>query len=177
MKYIVINPNKTADWIGGKWTTQNYILLINMILKELNHKVYLVGDSSEFDSNELIKKNYFKNERVVNIAGKYKIDEFIDFIKRSEVVITADTGIMHISNFLNIKTIALFFFTDPEIYSHRNSNTIIIFNKYMKCMPCIKFQNIPVDNYPFKCKYNYECSKSISTIEVFSALLKLLNHA
>ncbi|MCB9363894.1 MAG: glycosyltransferase family 9 protein [Flavobacteriales bacterium] len=164
--YIVINPNASDLRIERRWDKHNFVALIELILKEFTDKtIVIIGSSSEKKYSEEIK-TMINNPRVINTAGKTSIDELIGIIKNAKLMVTNDTGPMHIAFCTNTPIICLFGPCSPEQYG-MNNNAHIIYKK-VYCSPCVHdFEIAP-------CKGNNTCMQLISTSEVFEKVKELI---
>jgi len=170
-EYIVVNPNASDLRIERRWDKSNYIELINRNIECFPDKVIvLIGSSEELEYVEsiyqAINKKY--HTKVINTAGKLSLMELIVLIEKSCLMITNDTGPMHIAFALNKKTIALFGPCSPSEYNYRQNVFFIYKNIY--CSPCVHHFSIS------PCNGNNQCMKLISVEEVFSIVEKVLNN-
>lgn len=94
--------------------------------------------------------------------------ETAGLLKRCKVLITNDTGIMHISAAVKTPVVAIFGPTVKEFgyYPYRVPNRVI--SKELPCKPC-------TTKGTSKCKINLRCMDLISIDEVFEAVEGLLN--
>ena len=115
-------------------------------------------------TKELSKKfTKFKNK----IIFANNLEELFAIVGSAKLVLTQDSGFMHIARFKKTKVIALFGPTDPYIFAQ--SEEIIIRNEEISCSPCHdgrKFSN---------CSDNI-CMKSINPDYVFFVLLNNLEN-
>jgi len=103
---------------------------------------------------------------VKNFAGKTNIDELITLIKNSKLVVTNDTGPMHLSFACKSPTVCLFGPCSPDQYA-MNENAHVIF-KRVYCSPCVHDFIIP------PCGGNNVCMKLISVNEVLDVIIRFL---
>ena len=123
------NKNNLIIGIGGsgptkKWDINKYINLISKINeKNNNYKFIIAGGVNEIDDFNLIKKCLEKIELIslceVNLAIA------MSFMVSSKIYIGNDTGFMHLSAMLGIKSFGLFGDT-PINYSEYNKKIIPI---------------------------------------------------
>lgn len=99
--------------------------------------------------------------RVINLAGQTNLRELMALIKICSVVLTNDSGPMHIADSLKTPLLALFGPTDPVISSPYRQNRSII-QKEIVCAPC--FQR--------ECPTDSSCMTQITVEEVVDALLE-----
>ena len=168
---IVINPNSSDLRIERKWQPDKYVSLINAILDSYpENQIVLTGSGEEknyVDSifNAVREDHHFK---VINTAGMLSFEELIFLIQKSCLMITNDSGPMHIAFALEKKTIALFGPCSPIEYSTQQNVHFIYKNIY--CSPCVHHFSIS------PCNGNNQCMKLIATEEVFSIVEKALNN-
>ena len=126
-KYVVVFPG--GNWIPKIWPINQYNELLNMLCyKFSNIKFILVGSLNE-------KKLYFN-------AIKANLDDnlFIDlmgksltltsaYMKKSNLFIGNDSGLMHLSVASKLSTIGLFGPTNDKIYGHRTNDCFVIRTK------------------------------------------------
>jgi ADP-heptose:LPS heptosyltransferase len=168
MKYFVVNPNASDLRLERRWGQENFALLIDRLSEKFpEHDFILTGSKSEKSYTEETERKISAANKVINTAGKTSFDELLAIIKHADLVITNDTGPMHISFSLNKKTVALFGPCSPEQYG-RSHNTISLYKK-IYCSPCVHEFQIP------PCKGDNRCMKLIEIREVEKAVEKLMS--
>jgi len=130
-------------------------------------KTVLIGAKAEQKYvNNLYNK--IQNQNLINLSGKTNIEELISLIKNAKVVITNDTGPMHLAFSLNTKTIALFGPCSPAQYGVSH-NSIIIY-KPIYCSPCVhEFLKPP-------CNGDNQCMKQINVDDIIKATTDIINN-
>lgn len=166
--YIVINPNASDLRIERRWPKDKFVQLIKLILNEYPSKlIFIIGSKSEKEYSEEIASS-INNLRVSNTAGTTTIDGLIEIIKNAELMITNDTGPMHLAFCTETPLICLFGPCSPEQYGV-SKNAHIIY-KPVYCSPCVHdFEIAP-------CKGNNVCMQLISVNEVFNKVQFLLQN-
>jgi len=168
-KYLVINPNSSDLRLERRWDKENFISLIRLIVEKFTeYDVLLIGGGGAEKAYTEEISNQLNDSRVINTAGKTSIDEAIDLIGGAELMVTNDTGPMHIAFSLNTEVVCLFGPCSPEQYG-MSKNAHIIY-KATYCSPCIHdFEIAP-------CKGNNVCMKLITVEEVFEKVSQLLDN-
>ncbi len=158
-KYIVINPNASDLRLERRWDASNFVSLIKMIRHEFSeYTIQLIGSASERGYTQTIADTV-DDEDVMNTAGTQRIEELIAFISHARLMISNDTGPMHIAFCTNTPIVCLFGPCSPEQYAH-GANAYIIYKK-VYCSPCVHdFEVAP-------CHGNNMCMKLIDVKEVF----------
>jgi ADP-heptose:LPS heptosyltransferase len=167
--YIVINPNASDLRLERRWPANSFIKLIEDIRNKYeNHQILLIGNNAESDYVSEIKNHFLNDSNVINSAGKLSINELIAAISQAKIVITNDTGPLHISLSLKKKTIGLFGPCSPAQYGQMETCISIYENLY--CSPCVhEFMEPP-------CKGNNQCMKNIKVIQVMKAISMHFNN-
>lgn len=129
--------------------------------------VFLGGPENEDEGSEYIKN---LGERAYNACGKYSISQSASMIKQANVVLTPDTGLMHIAAAFHKKIISIWGNTVPEfgMYPYRPHPDSEIFEiKDLKCRPCTKigFRECP--------KKHFRCIKDIDENRVAEKIKEL----
>ena len=174
-EYII---NKTISKINFNKSKKNLIICpygsynkknleikkYSKIIQALSDKfdIYIIGGKKEESSlNLLAEKAGVNKERV--LAGTLSLQEIAALIKISDVLLSVDTGPLHISQGVNTPVVALFGPTDPKIWGPRNSNDKIIYKK-IDCSPCWG-KGVCEKN---SCMEKIEVEEIVATLKTFS---------
>jgi len=122
------------------------------ICKQINKPILLLGGPDNHIEGEQVKKEL--GENIFNACGKYSINQSASLIKQANVVLTPDTGLMHIASAFKRKIISVWGNTIPEfgMYPYLpNPQSEIVEVKDLACRPCSKigFKECPKKH--FKC--------------------------
>lgn len=125
-----------------RWEEQYFAAVIEDLLKH-DFCVILFGVESENPINEKILSYLEQSNRIINLSGKTNIQELMVYFLKLQILITNDSGPMHIAAALNIPTIALFGPTNQEETCPFNAEHSYIlslqtFHKALSCQPCKK---------------------------------------
>lgn len=132
-KKITKKKNKIIIGIGGsgdtkKWSVHNYYKLIKIICKNKKYSYLLAGGVEEKkDANYIIKN--LKKVRIISLCN-LSISDIIEQIQDSKLYIGNDTGFMHLSGSLGIKSFGLFGDTPPNYSDYNDRICPIIPNGY-----------------------------------------------
>lgn len=140
------------------------------ILAELNLPVVLLGGKEDFADAELIKKSV--GDLVYIACGKYNLNQSASLVQQSNVLLTHDTGLMHIGAALGVSIVSVWGNTIPEfgMYPYYPSNPekfIIIENKELNCRPCSKIGYDKCPKKHFKCMEKLSDSKIVKEVNSF----------
>jgi ADP-heptose:LPS heptosyltransferase len=129
----------------------------------------LLGDKEDFNKGEAIKNS--TGNKVFNYCGKLTINQSAFLIKQAKLVISHDTGLMHIAAAFKKKIISIWGNTVPEfgMYPYLpDSDSKIIQIQGLSCRPCSKL------GYNKCPKGHFKCMKDIDETHVADIVNSLL---
>ena len=158
---VIGAAHTTKKWPVAKWKE---------FAGKLNHPVILLGGDEDRAAGEEIAS--VDKVKVYNACGKFSINESADLVKKSKLVITHDTGLMHIAAAYKKPIISLWGNTVPSFgmypyYGDRPvQHSILQINK-LWCRPCSKigYNKCPLGH--FKCMNKIEADTVIETVRKF----------
>ncbi len=103
----------------------------------------------------------------LNLAGRTSLSETAAVIEKSALLISADSGVLHIAVGLGRPTVSLFGPGRARKWAPHGERHIVI-NRELSCSPCTTFGTTP------PCPDNARCMKEITVDEVFNAAMMLL---
>ncbi len=130
---IAINPS--ARWVKKRWPAASYSALINQLIKELKADIIIVGSKDDVPIAEEIAS--LVHERIVIATGKTSIRRLAALLEKVNLLITNDSGPMHIAAALGTPVVALFGPTDPELTGPYGRGHVVL-RKNPDCSPCLR---------------------------------------
>ena len=107
---------------------------INLVPSEWHCNFIVFGSKAEIDLAE--KLNSLTKTNLINMCGKLDLQQLATAINKMDVVITNDSGPMHIAAALEKPQIAIFGATHPKLgFAPMNKNAVIILAD-LPCQPC-----------------------------------------
>lgn len=168
-KFICIHPGTSDNFPGKKYKKDYFSELSNLLIDKYSLPILFTGVKKEKSLVTEIIKTISTKEKSFNLAGELTILEFIELLRKSFLLITNDTGPVHIAASLNINLTVFYGPTSPQRYKPLNKNSLI-FYKNTECSPCVGI------NYVNKrCKNNFECL-NFSPKEVFFKISEKFFH-
>ncbi len=116
IKYIGMQLG--AQDIYKMWPIDNFICLAEKICKEFSNIKFVMLGSTKYEQN-LVKKfqlGFSGSDLIVNLCGNSSIKSLPKILNDLELVITNDTGTLHLAIALQIKTVSLFGPTDSRVF-------------------------------------------------------------
>jgi heptosyltransferase I len=157
-RFVAVNP--VALWETKLWEDKKFADLCDRIRQELGMGVILTG--SEAGPLDRIRAQ-MKTE-AVNLGGKTTLRALASLYSEAALVITTDTGPMHLAAAMGTPVVALFGPTDPTRTGPYGPGHRVI-RSGLDCMPCFRKQ----------CETK-SCMKEIAVEEVFTATKEILTH-
>lgn len=156
-KLIGICPG-AAYGLAKCWPLDRYKKLAKEFAEQ-GHFVLVFGDSSLYLAAKEICKSL--PEQVINLAGVTSLRQLMSGLSICSLVVTNDSGPMHIASAMNVSLIAIFGSTDQRKTGPSQGHII---DKHVECSPCFK-RTCPID---------FRCMKTISVKEVLNLAEKIL---
>jgi len=166
-----LNKNKLKDKIliaigfGGKtsaqkWGIDNYgKLMLDLSKQDSRINFILFGNQKEFMEGEILKNKI--QDKVMNLAGKLSIIESAALLAKCTILISNDTGVMHLGASMGIKVFAIFSARNKKGEWEPIGENNVVFRKTVDCEECMKKI----------CPKNNLCLKMIKVEEVLNAVL------
>ncbi|HTH54454.1 MAG TPA: glycosyltransferase family 9 protein [Cyclobacteriaceae bacterium] len=125
------------------------------LCKKISRPIVLLGGKEDFENGEKVKLELERKNPsipIFNTCGKFNLNQSADIVKKSAVVFSHDTGLMHIAAALKKEVYSIWGNTIPAfgMYPYRTSYHSLE-NKDLDCRPCSKigYQKCPKGH--FKC--------------------------
>jgi len=156
--FVTVNP--VAFWDTKLWEDVKFARLCDRIAEDLKQKVVFTGNSGDGRIKHIQSMMNFPS---VNLEGQTTLKDLAYLYKLSVLLVTTDSGPMHIAAAMNAPTVALFGPTDPSRTGPYGKGHIVV-RKKMSCSPCFLKQ----------CDTK-RCMKEITVEEVFEAAMQVVN--
>lgn len=161
-KIIVFNPNisELCPWIDRRWPLERFTRLGKMLLSK-GYDVIVIGAPAERNTSETLAANIGGN--TLSLAGKTSLLDLVILLKRSFLLVTNDSGPLHIAASLGTPTFSFFGTDTPVIYGY-SSPRHTIFYKNLACSPCLSVFNFKRG----RCDLEVRCIRDITLEEVIA---------
>jgi len=126
-KEIILVPS--AAWEMKRWPLE-YWLKLAILLKE--NSLYILGGKEDTFCEEFEKLNLPKLQ---NLAGKLSLIESAFLISKADLVISGDTGLLHVADVLKKPGLSLM---GPTAFGFTSNDSIKTLEVPLACRPCTK---------------------------------------
>ena len=143
-------------------------------LKELcariDHPIILLGGKEDNDNAQQIAS--VDPVKIYNACGKFSLNESADLVRKAKLIITHDTGLMHIAAAFKKKIISVWGNTVPEFGMYPYYGKYQIPNPRfeisgLSCRPCSKIGYAKCPKGHFKCMYQIKTDAMAASVKHF----------
>lgn len=162
----------SAKHFTKRWLPERFVETGVRFSKEHNGAVMIFGGLEDRDLCAEIEKMFreqIDGERVINWTGELSLLETAAAMHHCDVVLTNDTGLMHIADAMGKKVVALFGPTVEEFgFFPQGDRCVIVEQEKLSCRPCSHIGSA-------KCpKKHFCCMREISVDEVYEKIQAVL---
>ncbi|MCX6189614.1 MAG: glycosyltransferase family 9 protein [Bacteroidetes bacterium] len=169
----IFSEGYVAFVLGGTFFTKRLPneKVINLCRK-IHKPIIFLGGNAELDNSNLIAKA-LTHTKVFNAVNKFGIAQSASILKQAEVVITNDTGMMHIAAAFKKRIISIWGNTIPEFGMTPYYGSTELEKKFstlvqvenLSCRPCSKLGYNSCPKNHFKCMNDIDESKIILALD------------
>ena len=129
--------------------------------QNLNRPIMLLGGKEDFDTGEQIRQHFENQQKkiIYNACGQYNLNQSASLVKQADIIVSHDTGLMHIAAAFQKKIISIWGNTVPEfgMYPYKTDFEVLEV-KGLSCRPCSKIGYNKCPQGHFKCMRNQDLS-------------------
>ena len=131
---ILLQPG--ARWENKRWPAEHFAELIRSLAQKFPAARFaILGDKSDQRLGEIILQA--APERGVNLCGATSLPEMIEWLRLGDLLVTNDTGPMHVAAALGKPLVALFGPTEPRRTGpYGQLENVLCLD--LPCSPCLK---------------------------------------
>ncbi len=165
-KLILLNPG--ARWASKRWPASQFAALLDALAARWpDHRLALLGSTDERPLAESVAASATAKADI--LAGRTSLPELTALMRRARLMISNDTGPLHLAVAVGTPTVSMFGPTDPRLtgpYPPQGGNNIVLTTK-TDCGTCFKPD----------CRHTPElqCMIFITVEKVAAAVERLLN--
>jgi heptosyltransferase II len=94
-----------------------------------------------------------------DLTGRTSLLELAAQLRRCRLLLTNDTGTMHLAAYLGVPTVAIFGSTEPQLTGPTGTGHVVI-RHHVECSPC----------FLRECPLDFRCMKAVTVEEAVSAV-------
>ena len=155
-----------SRWITKNWPAERFVEVGFELQKRAGATIFLAGSKADIEVCRRIETKLARN--VVNTAGQTSLAGLGSLLQEMDLVITVDSGPMHVAAAVGRPVLALFGATDPKRTGPYGSQHRIVVSPAAACRPC----------FSGSCREGkMSCLLDISSAEVVQTALDMLGIA
>lgn len=162
-RWVAVNPG-AAFGSAKRWYPERFAEVADILASDYGFKVLLLGGPGEAEIGAVIENGM--KSRPFNLIGRTSVRELMALVSCMDLVVTNDSGPMHIAAAFDRPIVALFGPTDHTTTSPLCSNCAIV-RADTDCAPCLK-RTCPTD---------HRCMVRISVEQVLDAVDGVMHRA
>jgi len=144
-----------------RWLPERFAEAAVKISAQTSAQLILFGTKNDAAVGEQIAAAI--GEHCINRIGQTTLDQLIDELRQCRLLLTNDTGTMHLASLLGVPVVAIFGSTEPLLTGPLGNGHIVL-RHHVECSPCF-LRECPID---------FRCMKAVSAHEVGDAVLSML---
>jgi heptosyltransferase-2 len=158
--FLVLNPG-AAYGSAKRWHEDRFASVADELARDFGMHVVLIGSKNEQPIAEQIRRSIGARSAV--LTGKTTLETLIGVLAESSLMITNDSGPMHIAAALGVPTVAVFGSTDDRVTAPYGPRTRVV-KHAVDCSPCL-LRECPID---------HRCMNRVSVEDVCRAARELI---
>jgi len=115
--FIVVHPG--ASDMAKCWPMANFALLIDRLVERYNLKIVLIGSDQTPSIADAILQQSSRQSQIINLTGKTSIGQMVSLLRCSRLLISNDSGPVHVAAGVGTSVISLFLRDQPGINAER----------------------------------------------------------
>jgi heptosyltransferase-2 len=144
-----------------RWLPDRFTEVASTIAAQQQIKWVLLGTAKDADVGAQIATAL--GENCLNRIGQTTVEQLIEELRACRLLLTNDTGTMHLAALLGVPTVAIFGSTEPALTGPIGKGHIVL-RHHVECSPCF-LRECPID---------FRCMKAIGVEEVRDAVMSIL---
>ena len=132
-RWIILQPG--ARWDNKRWPAEYFAEMARCLVRENPElRFAILGSGADEPLGQLITAAAPAN--CLNLCGRTSLPEMIEWVRRSDLMVTNDTGPMHVAAALGKPMVAVFGPTEPDRtgpYGHLDD----VLRMDLPCAPCL----------------------------------------
>jgi heptosyltransferase-2 len=146
-----------------RWLPERFAEVARTIAKQRPVQWILFGTASDLETGAVIADTL--GASCINRIGKTSLEELIAELRECALLLTNDTGTMHLATNLGVPVVSLFGSTEPRLTGPLGTGHCVIRHQ-VECSPCF-LRECPID---------FRCMKAITVEEVAGAVSSFVDN-
>ncbi len=155
--HVSSNNGQSKRWPLPYWAT-----LLDRLIREEGAQIALTGAPADLPIIKNITSRM--QEHPINLAGKTSLPQLAALLKRAHLLISGDSGPIHMATALGVPIIGIYGPTNPSLSGPVSPDATVL-RSTIWCSPCYNMKD------PADCRfYTTQCMKNITPTQVFEVV-------
>ncbi len=167
---IGININAGGFSEERRWPLEKFAILAQMIESHEEFRTVFFG--GEADERYVSRAISLMDTPGINLAGMLDLGQMIAFLKRIHLLITNDSGLLHLAAALSVPTVSIFGPESPARAGRRDAEEHAVVYHPTICSPCVSMLGMSKQT----CLEGGRCVRDISVEDVWTMVTDMLDY-
>ena len=133
--WVLFQPG--ARWASKRWPPERFAEVARLLaLRDARLRFGVLGGPGEREAGEIVARAV--PGACLNLAGETTLHEMVEWVRLSRLLVTNDTGPMHVAAALKTPVIAVFGPTEPRRTGPYGQAQRVLQARELPCVPCFK---------------------------------------
>ncbi len=161
---IALNPG--ASHPVNRWNVDSFAALADRLALDIHARVIVIGGPADVPLGDAIAAS--TKSRPLILAGKLDLLQLAAVLEECDLLVSGDTGPMHMAAAVGTRVLALFGAADPARTGPVGPGHIVLTATGVSCVPC---RSRTCNHIPSRA-----CMDSLTVETVFAAIQEMLRH-
>lgn len=166
---VVLHPGSGDHFPGRRWPAERYARLAAHLAADGRRQVLLTGARDE--AGLVARVAALAGPGVRDLTGRLDADELADLLADAALLVTNDTGPLHVADALGTAAVALYGPNTPHRYGPRRPGSLALFAD-LPCSPCLDDRTMKRSS----CR-RHDCMTALAVDDVLAACRRVLEGA
>ncbi len=162
---VVINVNASELCFERRWPAERFAALVDYLIERRRVRPILIGSPGERPYVEHVISICRSGNKALNLAGDLDFDSLVALLEQSDLLITNDSGPLHLAAVLGVPSVSFFGPETPMLYGPVGNNNAVFYAR-VYCSPCLNVFDAKIA----ACQGRNLCMQAIELEEVIAKL-------
>jgi heptosyltransferase-1 len=158
----IVHPS--ARWETKRWPAERFAQLADRLIAQEGMRIMIVGSGGETSQIDQMLRQM--NRPAINLAGQTELLQLAALLRRSNLLVSNDSGPMHLAAAVGTPVVAIFGPTDPSRVGPYGDGHVVL-RKEIDCSRCTRRA----------CIRDALCMKAIGVSDVFEAVRAVIDRS
>ena len=162
---VCININAGELAAERRWPASYFVVLINK-LSAYHIKYLMIGAKYDMIYVDDLISLLEHHSNIINLTGRLNVIELAGVLHESSLLITNDSGPLHLADAIGTPVVAFFGPETPVLYGPKDGHNLVFYKNAM-CSPCLNVLNAKT----VICTTDAQCMRDIKPDDVYKTIV------